>query len=135
VILVDTSAWVHFLRGTEHPARFAVRNVLAHRGGDVAVTEPVMMELLAGARTDAEAARLRSTLLALEFLPVHGLVDYEEGAAIHRSCRKAGETVRSVLDCLIAAVAIRSGASLLHADVDFEVIARHTPLRLEPPAT
>jgi predicted nucleic acid-binding protein len=51
---------------------------------------------------------------------------------IYRACRRRGETVHSQIDCLIATVAIRADSSLLHADADFEAIARHTPLRLEP---
>jgi predicted nucleic acid-binding protein len=41
-----------------------------------------------------------------------------------------GETVRALTDCLIAAVAIRTGVSLLHSDSDFEALARQTPLQL-----
>jgi predicted nucleic acid-binding protein len=65
-------------------------------------------------------------------LPVGGLATYEHAAAIWRSCREAGEQVRDKTDCLIAAVAIREGVTVLHADRDFDAIARHAPLRLEP---
>ena len=54
--------------------------------------------------------------------------DYDHAAALYRTCRRNGETVRRLIDCLIAAVAIRSNASVLHADVDFAVLDRHTPL-------
>ena len=57
-------------------------------------------------------------------------IDYEEAAALYRHCRRRGETVRNLMDCLIAAVAIRNGAPVLHADVDFDVLARHTDLRV-----
>ena len=56
--------------------------------------------------------------------------DYEDAAAIYRSCRIRGETVRRMIDCLTAAVAIREGVPVLHADHDFDVIARHTTLQL-----
>jgi predicted nucleic acid-binding protein len=59
----------------------------------------------------------------------HGLADYEEAAAIYRHCRREGATVRRLNDCLIAAVAIRSGVPVLHAGQDFEQIARHCPLQ------
>jgi predicted nucleic acid-binding protein len=65
-------------------------------------------------------------------LPVGGLAGFEEAAAIYRACRTGGETVRSMLDCLVAVPAIRAGASILHRDRDFDVIARHTELQLEP---
>ena len=88
------------------------------------------MELLAGAATAEEVTRLRRLLLRYQLLPVEGLADYEAAAALYRHCRARGETVRQLTDCLIAVVAIRRKASLLHRDHDFEVIARHTPLQV-----
>jgi predicted nucleic acid-binding protein len=57
-------------------------------------------------------------------------VDYEDAAALYRACRRAGETVRRILDCLIASVAIRVDVPVLHADAGFAVLARHTALRI-----
>jgi predicted nucleic acid-binding protein len=65
----------------------------------------------------------------MEFI---GPVDYDEAAALYRSCRRAGRTVRKLIDCLIAAVAIRTETPLLHADGDFSTLAQHTPLRIHP---
>ena len=98
----------------------------------VAVTEPVVMELLASDRPTKQVAEVRRRLLSLRMLRVEGLESFEVAAAIHRACRASGETVRSLIDCLIAAVAIREGASVLHSDRDFDVIARHSALRIEP---
>jgi predicted nucleic acid-binding protein len=69
-------------------------------------------------------------LLQFDGVPVEP-VDYETAAACYRSCRRAGETVRALLDCLVAAVAIRVGAALLARDRDFEALARHTGLQLD----
>jgi hypothetical protein len=52
---------------------------------------------------------------------------------MYRICRRNGETVRKLIDCLIASITIRTGLSILHADADFEVLARHTDLRYEEP--
>jgi hypothetical protein len=52
---------------------------------------------------------------------------------MYRICRRNGETVRKLIDCLIASITIRAGLSILHADADFEVLARHTDLRYEEP--
>lgn len=95
-------------------------------------SEVVVMELLAGARTETDAVTIRGTLLEYPVVPLLGLGGYEEAARIYRACRSAGETVRKMTDCLIAVVAIRAGATLLHDDRDFDVIARHTELRIEP---
>ena len=130
MILVDTSAWVEFLRGTGSPAHLRLREML--QGSEaLATTEPIVMEVLAGARDEAHLERLRRAVLGrCELLDGHGLADYEEAAAIYRRCRSAGATIRQLDDCLIAAVALRAGVPLLHAeDHDFDQIARHCGLQ------
>jgi predicted nucleic acid-binding protein len=129
VILADTSAWVEYLRATGSPAHLRLRELIAGEG-ELATTEVVTMELLAGAAHQEEVVRLRRLLLRCQLLPVEGLADYEAAAELYRRCRAAGETVRKLTDCLIGVVAIRHGAILLHRDHDFDVIARHTPLRV-----
>ena len=99
---------------------------------DVAVCDPVRMEVLAGARTD-EHLRNRRGLLARASLIRTEPTDYEDAATLYRTCRHGGETVRKLIDCLIAAVAIKANLPVLHADTDFDVLARHTRLRLEQP--
>lgn len=91
-------------------------------------TEPVVLEVLAGARAPSEEARLSALLGTALRVPCEH-ADYVDAARVHRACRRNGETVRNLLDCLIAAVAIRAGVPLIHADRDFETIARHSPLR------
>lgn len=128
-VLADTSAWVEYLRGTGSRAHRELRRLIADEA-PMATTEIVVMELLAGASDDEELTRLSRLLGRFELLPVEGLADYEAAAELYRRCRRAGETVRKLTDCLIAAVAIRAGAALLHRDQDFDVIARHAPLRV-----
>jgi hypothetical protein len=131
VILADTSAWGELYRRTGSPVHLAMTSLL-HRRSGLAVTEPVVMELLAARRPIRQLAKVRRRLLSLTMLRVGGLETYERAAAIHRECRAHGETVGSSIDCLIAAVAIRNGATILAADRDFEVIARHTGLQVYP---
>jgi predicted nucleic acid-binding protein len=130
VILVDTSAWIELLRASGHPAHLTLRHHLARRS-PIAATEPVIMELLAGAKNPREHSRLRARLMVLPRLSVRGLADFEAAAQLFRICRAKGATVRRLMDCLIAAVAIREDVSILHNDRDFEVLARHTRLRTE----
>lgn len=99
-------------------------------GEPLATTEPIVMEVLAGARDDDHLRRLRGLILGCSMLPVAGLADYEQAAAIYRSCRRSGVTIRRLVDCLIAAVSINAGATLLHADADFNLIAQHSRLRI-----
>jgi len=129
LILVDTSAWVEFLRDTGSPVCTRLDELLA---GDVATCDPVRMEILAGAREESHLNDLRRLLArasVIEVVPA----DYEDAAALYRTCRRRGETVRKLVDCLIGAVAIRAGVPVLQADSDFEVLARHTALRLARP--
>jgi predicted nucleic acid-binding protein len=90
----------------------------------------VVTEVLAGGRDDAHVVQLRRLLSRCQFVPTEGLRDFEDAAQLYRQCRRGGETVRALADCLIAAVAVRSGLQVLQADKDFEVLARHTSLRL-----
>jgi predicted nucleic acid-binding protein len=124
VILVDSSAWVEFLRTTDSPAHLRVRSAL-QEGDELASTDMIVMEILAGARDEADHDRLRRLLYGLEFLTVDGPGDYESAAELYRLCRSGGETPRKLSDCLIAAVAIRNDAELLCGDADFLAIARH----------
>lgn len=130
MILVDTSAWIELLRGSGHPAHVTLRHHL-ERHSPIATSEPIVMELLAGARSAAEHTRLRARLLALPRLSVRGMAEFEAAAELYRACRRRGATVRKLIDCLIASVAIRENATVLHNDRDFEVLARHTRLRTE----
>jgi predicted nucleic acid-binding protein len=131
MILADTSAWVEFLRGSNAAAGLELKRLLA-QDADVAVTEIIVMEILAGARSAQHLRELRSRIIAFPILTLEGLADFEEAALVYRACRAEGETVRSLTDCLIAVPAIRAGAALLHSDADFDAIARHTALRIHP---
>jgi predicted nucleic acid-binding protein len=126
MILIDTSAWVDHLRGRRTRAAARVAELL---DGAAATTDVVVMEVLAGARDAAHLSTLRRLLQRCELVPVTA-VDYESAAAVWRTCRRGGETPRSLVDCLIAAVAVRAGASVLHSDRDYDAIARHTDLTL-----
>jgi len=125
MILVDTSAWIEFLRDTGSPVCQRVDSLLDE---DMAACDPVRMEVLAGARNDSHLRELRGLLARTSLISTRA-VDYEDAAALYRTCRRGGETVHKLIDCLIAAVAIRAGIAVLHADADFDVLARHTRLR------
>jgi predicted nucleic acid-binding protein len=130
LILVDTSAWIEFLRGTGSPTHARLRDLI-ERGEPLATTEVIVMEVLAGAKDDVHLGRLRGAVLGrCRLLSGHGLADHEDAAAIYRNCRQQGATVRRLIDCLIAAVAIRARVPVLHADHDFEHIARYCQLRV-----
>ena len=126
MIFVDTSAWVEFLRDTGSE----VCNTVDDRLGDnLAICDAISMEVLAGARSEQHLAQLRGLLARAKLIPIIAQ-DYDQAAALYRTCRRNGETVRRLIDCLIASVAIRLDAPVLHADADFAALARHTQLAL-----
>lgn len=129
MILIDTSAWIEFLRDTGSPV---CRKVDALLGSEIAVCDPVRMEVLAGARGPGHLTALRGLLARGVTLPTTS-ADYETAAALYRICRQRGGTVRKFIDCLIAAVAIASDCPILHSDTDFETLAKHTALRTASP--
>lgn len=131
MILVDTSVWVDYLRGDDTDATRRLRSLLGETPEAVCICEPIVMELLAGASDEAMLMRLERLTNVLTRLGVDELLDFRAAAAIYRGCRQAGLTVRSLADCLIAAVAVRHGATLVHKDADFESIALVTPLVAE----
>lgn len=128
-MIVDTSAWVEYLRATGSAPHRTLRARI-ESGDALATPAPVVMELLAGCRSEEAAERLRRLLARFEILEVEGLADFEDAALIQRTCRRSGETVRSMMDCLIAAMALRERRPLLAIDRDFERIARYAPLAL-----
>jgi predicted nucleic acid-binding protein len=122
VILADTSAWVEYDRATGSPADRRLE-ALIQSDGPVAVTQPVVMEVLAGARDDRREADLRRLLLRFELLTFDAVADFDGAVRIYRRCRAAGVTPRGLVDCMIAAVAWRLGAVLLSYDADMDRVA------------
>ena len=127
-MLIDTSAWVEFLRDTGSPVCTLVDEVLTD---EIAICDAVRMEMLAGARDESHLTSLRRLLARAVDIPIES-TDYDDAAALYRRCRRRGETPRKLIDCLIASVAIRTGTPILHSDADFDVLARHTELQVHP---
>jgi len=130
VILADTSAWVEYDRATGSPPHRRIAELI-ESGGPVAVTEPIVMEVLAGARDDRRETDLRRLLGGVALLNFDAVTDFDGAVRIYRRCRAAGITPRGMLDCMIAAVAWRHGASLLAHDADMARVARVIEVRLD----
>ena len=126
MIVIDASAWVEFLRDSGSPVCNLVDELLV---GEIAICDAVRMEVLAGARDESHLLSLRRLLARATVIQTQA-TDYDDAAALYRRCRRQGETVRKLIDCLIAAVAIRADAPIVHNDSDFDALARHTELRI-----
>ena len=128
-MIADTSAWVEYLRATGSPTHLHLHRHLG-AGHSLVVPELVVMELLVGAGDDRLTRQLRSLLHSFDVVPLAPLVDSERAAALQRQCRSAGTAVRNMVDCMIAAMAIRLAEPVLHADRDFDVLAAATDLEV-----
>lgn len=122
LFLVDTSVWIEHLRDTGSPAATEARTLL-RQPEQVATCGPIVMELLSGARGDAGLIALERLTNALVQLSVDERQDFHAAAAAYRSVRASGRTVRGMLDCLIAVIARRHEAVLVHRDADLAAAA------------
>ena len=130
MILADTSAWVEYDRATGTAVDQRVAELIA-TDGPLMITEPVLMEVLAGARDDARENDLRRLLLRAGLLHFDATTDFDAATRIYRRCRRSGITPRGMIDCMIAAVAWRRGAALLCRDADLERVAQLIGIELD----
>ena len=113
MILVDTSAWIEYLPATGSPAAVEVRRLLSEETKRC-MCEPVAMEILSGAVDDSRHGKLEKLVNGLPSLSVDNAIDFRSAAGIYRAARRAGQTIRSLSDCLIAAIAIRHDARIIY---------------------
>jgi hypothetical protein len=129
MLLIDTSAWIEFLRRTGSDVNVAVRRLICD-GTPIATTDVVIMELLAGARALEDRKRIWGLMNRCAMFPVRPLFEYEKAAELYVRCRAAGFTPANTNDLLVASVAIGKRVPLLEADADFERIASVSSLKL-----
>lgn len=127
MILIDSSVWVDLLRGVGRGPELAS---LIHGDAPLAATEPVLMELLAGTRTDVEYGRVRSLVTSVAWITVDPASDFESAAQIYATSRRAGLTPRGLTDCLIAAIALRTTSHIMTSDRDFAAMSHSVELNL-----
>jgi len=123
MILVDSSIWIDLL--TKNPRR----TVSDDEKAQFRTCGPIVQEVFQGLRPGPQSDAFRAAFLAIPVLchPIP-LSLFLSAAEIYREGRRRGITIRSSVDCLIAAIAIDRGATLWHRDRDFSAIARYTPL-------
>lgn len=124
MVLVDTSVWIETFRRS-HP--LTLESVVDF--DDVVTCLPVVQEVLQGFDDERLFRTAQDAMLALPIVeaPLSQAVVLE-AVDLYRRARRAGLAVRSGVDCLIAACALRNGLDVLHADRDFSAIARIAPL-------
>ena len=129
MIVVDTTVWIDFLeeRGTPFGSHF---QKLVEEGASLALTDIIYCEVLQGIREESTYRRTREILRSYPILRVRGLKTFDRASAIYRECRKKGLTIRSTVDCQIAATCLEADAELYHNDRDFDAIAKVSGLKL-----
>ena len=129
-LLVDSSIWVEVFRQPPDSS-VSVRLAAAARDrGPLYMAEPIAMELLAGAR-GPELATVQTLVDSLIPLATEPGLDFRAGASLYRDARADGRSIRSLVDCLIAATAIRHGVTVIHRDNDFDSLAHVSALSAE----
>lgn len=125
VVLVDTSVWIEVFR---KPSRFDLETIVPLE--EVVVCLPILQEVLQGFHQERAFLSARTAMGALPMIesPLEREV-FEEAVALYRLARRTGLTVRSSVDCLIAACAIRNDLTVLHHNRDFGALARISALQ------
>ena len=127
MILVDSSVWIDYLRGTQAPHTDRLDELLARQ--PLAIGDLMLAEVLQGCRSEREAERVQAELMQLELVVIGGVQVSVETARNFRRLRALGVTVRKTIDGLIATRCLLDGFELLHHDRDFDAFERHLGLR------
>lgn len=126
MVIVDSSVWIDFLNGASTPHSAALYALVAD-GADICLTDVNLMEVLRGIKNDRQHAKVKKDLLSLPVLSATGVDTFVHASDMYREARKAGITVNSSLDFVIAAIAMEHDATVLHHDADFERLATLIP--------
>ncbi len=131
MVLIDSSVWIDYLRGTVNPhTDWLDRELSLQRFG---LTDLILCEVLQGIADEASFRKVRRTLSQFEIFSTGG-----EGLAVasamnYRRLRAGGHTVRKTIDCHIATFCITNRHALLHRDRDFDLFEAHLRLRVIHP--
>lgn len=126
MIIVDTTVWVDYFRGTRGLATDWLDRE-AHRIR-LGLTDLILCEVLQGVKSEREFRLVHGELLKFEIFPAGGVGLAVAAARNFRSLREKGLTVRKMVDCWIATFCMMSGHVLLHRDRDFDVFEEHLGL-------
>lgn len=128
MVIVDTSVWIDFFAGKHTKNTDYLRKIIED-SEDICICGLIMTEVLQGFRSEKEYERVKNILSGLLYLPITKNM-FISAASIYRTIRKNGETIRSPIDCIIAAICIEHGVDILHNDRDYPVIAKYSSLTI-----
>ena len=129
-ILVDTSVWIDFFRGTKSRECNLLYHYLTNNE-PILICPPIVQEILQGIKSDSDYQKIKDSILSLQIISIDPIEAALGAAELYRSTRKKGLTIKKSMDCLIAYHAIYFKVTLLHKDSDFERIAEHSSLKIK----
>ncbi|HEY9258645.1 type II toxin-antitoxin system VapC family toxin [Chitinophaga sp.] len=127
-LLFDTSVWIDFMRENDTP-QTDLLNHYVQNGYETPVIPVVVQEILQGIRDDAEHRQTRESLLGFTTLEIPPMIAAQGAAALFRSLRKKGITIRKSNDCVIAFYALSFDLEIVHKDSDFDLICSHSNVK------
>jgi predicted nucleic acid-binding protein len=128
VILIDSSVWIDFFRGTNTPQTKKLEELLAVE--ILVIGDLILTEVLQGFNNDKDFNDARRELTRLEVIELGGAEIAIKAAQNFRTLRKLGFTIRKTIDPVIATRCIEDGYALLHNDSDFEPFVKHFGLHV-----
>jgi len=131
MIIVDTTVWIDYLRGTANPETAWLDRELG--GRRLALTDLILCEVLQGIGEQREFMRVRDDLLRFKILPGGGIDLAISAAQNYRTLRQSGHTVYKMIDCWIATFCLEGSHQLLHRDRDFDAFEKVLGLQVIRP--
>jgi predicted nucleic acid-binding protein len=133
-LIFDTSVWIDFLKGKSNSESDLLTSYIGQED-QVLLIPTILQEVLQGIREDAQFRQIKeifSYFTVLQLPPIQAAIG---AAELYRGLRKKGVTIRKSNDCLIAFYAIEFSTPLVHLDSDFELITKHSKLKIWYPQT
>jgi predicted nucleic acid-binding protein len=128
LVIVDTTVWIDYLRGTENPETLWLDRELQRQR--LGMTDLILCEVLQGVREQSAFERVRANLLKFQVFQTGGIELAIAAARNYRELRQRGYTVHKTIDCLIATFCLEGGHELLHRDRDFDCFEKVLGLRV-----
>ena len=128
MILVDSSVWIDYFRGSITPQTERLDQLLGTE--PLAIGDLILTEVLQGFDSERDFNTAKKMLTALTMVDLCGHDVAIQAARNFRALRNLGVTVRKTIDTVIATRCIESGYTLLHSDRDFDPFVNHLGLRV-----
>ncbi len=133
MILVDTSVWIDYFRGTATPQVEKLDSLLGIE--PIATGDLILTEVLQGFVSNRDFNQAKKLMTSLVIVDLAGQIIAIQAAKNFRVLRSHGVTVRKTIDTVIATRCIESGSPLLYSDRDFDPFVEHLGLRSVLPGT